>query len=349
MKRYRPDDLIDFAGRLFEAAGMTAEAASTVGRILVEADLLGHDTHGLALAPNYLKEIDSGAMRVVGEPEILSDHKAAIAWHGNRLSGVWLTARAVDLASERARDYGTATVAIREAHHIACLAAYLTRATDRGQVVLIACSDPAVATVAPYGGLDPVFTPDPFAAGIPTGGDPILIDMSASITTNGMAARLNGLGRRFPGQWAQDADGNPTDDPSVLFAARKGTILPTGGKDHGHKGYGLALLVEALSQGLSGDGRAARPTFWGAAVFVQVLEPEAFAGLAAFSRETTTLVDLCHGSRPAPGVDAVRLPGERALARKREALANGVALYPDIMGRLAPWAERHGVTAPAAL
>ena len=346
MERYRPQMLADFAGRLFTAAGMEPDKAATVGEILVEADLLGHDTHGLALAPAYLKSLDSGAMRAVGEPAILSDFKAAVLWHGNRLSGVWLTAHAIDLASERARDYGTATVAIREAHHIACLAAYLTRATDRGQVIVIACSDPAVATVAPYGGLDPVFTPDPFAAGIPTGGDPILIDMSASITTNGMATRLNGLGRRFPGQWLQDADGAVTDDPAVLFAGPKGTILPTGGKDHGHKGYGLALLIEALSQGLSGDGRSARPTFWGAAVFIQVFEPEAFAGLAAFNRETSTLVDLCHASRPAPGVDAVRLPGERGLARKREALANGLGLYPDIMEKLTPWAERYGVAPP---
>ena len=107
---------------------------------------MGHDTHGLQLAPRYLEELASGAMRASGEPAVVSDRKAAIVWDGRHISGVWLTATALDLASERARDYGTATIVIREAHHIACLAAYLPRVTSRGQAVLITTSDPAVAT-----------------------------------------------------------------------------------------------------------------------------------------------------------------------------------------------------------
>jgi LDH2 family malate/lactate/ureidoglycolate dehydrogenase len=349
MTRYKPDDLIQFVAALFAAAGMDADKPRTVAEILVEADLMGHDTHGVHLASEYLEELEDGHMRATGEPQVLSDHKAVQVWNGRRLSGVWVTAKAIDSASERARLYGAATVSIGEAHHIACLAAHLARATNRGQVILLACSDPSVATVAPFGGLDPVFTPDPFAAGIPTDGDPILIDMSASITTNGMAGRLKAAGENFPGRWAQDHAGNPTGDPRVLFDEPKGSLLPTGGHDHGHKGYGMALIVEALSQGLSGDGRSAKPDVWGAAVFVQVFEPDAFAGRAAFVRETGTLVSLCHASRPAPGVEAVRLPGERALARKREALHHGLALYPGIMDRLTPWAKKYGVAPPEAV
>ena len=311
---YRPADLVTFAAGLFERAGMAAERAATVGAILVEADLLGHDTHGLQLAPRYLEELESGAMRATGEPEIVADRKAAVVWNGRRLSGVWLTASAIDLAGERARDYGVATVAIGGAHHIACLAAYLQRATDRRQVVVIACSDPAVATVAPYGGLDPVFTPDPLAVGIPTDGDPILIDISASITTNAMVSRLKASGQRFRGEWGQDKDGIATDEPDLVLSG--GTLLPTGGHDHGHKGYALALMVESLSQGLSGNGRSGKADGWSASVFVQVFEPEAFAGFAAFGRETGKLAALAHASRPAPGVEAVRLPGERGLAQE---------------------------------
>jgi LDH2 family malate/lactate/ureidoglycolate dehydrogenase len=349
MTRYRPAELIDFTAALFAAAGMDGDKPQIVAEILVEADLLGHDTHGLNLAPRYLEELEAGNMKATGEPEVLSDHKAVQVWHGHRMSGVWLTATAIDTACERASDYGIATVSIREAHHIACLAAYLTRATNRGQMVLLTCSDPAVATVAPYGGLDPVFTPDPFAAGIPTEGEPILIDMSASITTNGMASRLKAAGEHFPGRWVQDAAGNTTADPRPLFDEPKGTLLPTGGQDHGHKGYGMALIVESLSQGLSGDGRSAKPDFWGAAVFVQVFEPDAFAGRTAFNRETSELVALCHASRPAPGVEKVRMPGERGLAHKRDALHHGLALFPGIMDRLAPWAEKYGVAPPPTI
>jgi LDH2 family malate/lactate/ureidoglycolate dehydrogenase len=168
-----------------------------------------------------------------------------------------------------------------------------------------------------------VLTPDPIAVGIPTDGDPILIDISASITTNGMVSRMRREGKHFPGPWALDAAGRPTDDTEVLFADPPGTLLPVGGTDHGHKGYGLALLVEALTQGLSGFGRAEKPTQWGASVFVQAIDPAAFGGAVEFRRETGWLATACRSALPAPGVDSVRLPGQRGLDRKRRALAEG--------------------------
>ena len=159
-----------------------------------------------------------------------------------------------------------------------------------------------------------------------------------------MADRLRREGKRFPGPWALDAAGHPTDDPDALFTDPPGTLLPTGGTDHGHKGYGLALMVEALTQGLGGFGRADAPTGWGASVFVQVIDPAAFGGGGRFRRQTGWLANACRATPPVPGVDAVRLPGERGLARKRRALAEGVALYPGIMDALAPYAAKFGVT-----
>ena len=162
-----------------------------------------------------------------------------------------------------------------------------------------------------------MFTPDPVAVGIPTDGDPILVDISASITTNGMSNRLRREGKRFPGAWAIDAAGRETDDPSALFTDPPGTILPIGGAGYGHKGYGLALTIEALTQGLGGFGRAEAPTGWGASVFVQVIDPAAFGGSADFRRETSWTAAACRTNPPVPGVDAVRLPGQRGLARWR--------------------------------
>ena len=156
-----------------------------------------------------------------GEPLVIRDTGPCVTWDGQRLPGVWLTAHAIDIAIPRARQYGTATVVIRRSHHIACLGAFLTRATDQGLMILLASSDPAVASVAPFGGTTAVFTPDPIAVGIPTDGDPILIDTSASITTNGMSARLRAEGRRFPHPWLLDAAGNPTDDPRCCSPIRR--------------------------------------------------------------------------------------------------------------------------------
>lgn len=344
--RWAAPDLAGLAERLLTAAGFDAEKAEVMGRLLVEADLLGHTTHGLQLLAPYIAEAEAGRMRVTGEPEIVAERAAALTWDGQRLPGVWLTDKALGEAMARAKTYGTAIVTIRKSHHIACLAAFLTRATDAGLMAIITSSDPAVLSVAPFGGRKPLYTPNPIAAGIPTDGDPILIDISASITTNGLSGRYAAEGRRMPHPWLLDAEGNPTDDPSVIAADPPGSILPVGGLDHGHKGFGLGLMIEALTQGLNGYGRADGPKEWGASVTIQAIDPEAFGGSGAFIRQTGWLADACRANPPRPGVERVRLPGENGLKRKREALANGLVLYPGIMPKLEALASKYGVKLP---
>src|SRR5262245_59944401 len=161
--RYRAADLVEYATRLFTTAGCDGDKPATIARGLVEADLLGHTTHGLQLAAAYLRELEAGTMTATGEPALIADRGAAITWDGTRLPGVWLTAKAVELAAERARIHGLATVVIRSSHHIGCLASFLQHATDHGLMIVIASSDPSVASVAPFGGRKAVFTPNPMA------------------------------------------------------------------------------------------------------------------------------------------------------------------------------------------
>ena len=347
--RYSADALVTFGQALLCKSGMREDIARDVAAILVEGDLLGHNTHGLALLPGYLAEIDKGTMAKSGESAVVSARPAAQAWDGKRLPGPWLTLRALDAAMAMADTCGTGSVVIRRSHHIGCLAAYLRRATDKGRMALIYCSDPSAHSVAPFGGVSSVFTPNPFAAGIPTSGDPILLDISASYTTNGMTARLHKAGEILAHPWVQDAQGNATTDPAVLFSEPKGTLLPLGGLDGGHKGYALALLVEAMTGGLAGFGRADPSEGWGATVFVQVMDPAAFGGVDAYTRQMDWLVGACHDATPRPGVERVRLPGENGLKRHREQTANGVALFPSIMPSLQPWAEKLGIAVPAAM
>jgi len=347
MDRLTIADLTDFARALFSAAGLAQEKAEAVATYLVEADAMGHTTHGLALAPWYLQSIADGIMRRDGEPEVLSDKGAAVCWRGRRLPGAWLTSQGVKLASARAREYGTATLVIGDSHHIGALAAYLSIATDQALMVSIASSSPSGAQVAPFGGTTGVFTPNPVAYGIPTPGEPILIDISASITTVNMAQRMIREGRRYDANWLMEADGTPTSDPHAV--TRGGTLLPTGGRDHGQKGYGMALSVEAITQGLAGYGRADAPKGTNAAVTITVYDPAAFGGSDAFLRQTGWLTEACRSSIPLPGSAPVRLPGQAALARKREAVAEGVKLYPGILSALLAEAEKLGVTPPKAV
>jgi L-lactate dehydrogenase len=348
-ERYAADGLRAAARALLVAAGLQEVHARDVADVLVEGDLLGHTTHGLALLAPYLGEAESGSMRTQGSLRVLNERAGAALWDGGRLPGPWLTRRAVADAIARARRCGSGTVVVRRSHHIACLAAYLVEATDQGFAALVACSDPNSASVAPHGGLAPVFTPDPLAFGVPTGSEPVLVDVSASLTTNGLTARLHRHGERLAHPWLLDADGRATDDPAVLFDEPKGTILPTGGLEAGHKGYALALIVELLTGGLAGFGRADPKEGWGATVIVQVWDPAAFGGNAGFLRQADWLVAACRASPPRPGVQAVRLPGQRALALKREQLQRGVELHPDILPALEPWALKLRVELPVPL
>jgi L-lactate dehydrogenase len=199
--RYRVDAIAEFAHALLARMCVRDDIARDVASILIDGDLLGHTTHGLALLAAYLAEVGKGTMTKAGEPSIVNTRPAVATWDGNRLPGPWLTLRAFDAAAAMAATYGTGTVVIRRSHHIACLAAYLKRMTDRGLMALLNCSDPSMCSVAPFGGVSPVVTPNPMAAGIPTSGDPILLDIAASYTTNGLTGRLFKAGQKLPHPW----------------------------------------------------------------------------------------------------------------------------------------------------
>ena len=146
-----------------------------------------------------------------------------------------------------------------------------------------------------------------------------------------------------------DAEGNPTDDPAVMFASPPGAFLPNGGADHGHKGHAMGLWVEALTAGLSGHGRADPKEGWGSTTFVQLLDPALFGGRAEFERQTTRLANACHATPPRPGVARVRLPGEQGLRLREKQLRAGLRLNPGVMSALALRAQAQGLSLPAAL
>jgi L-lactate dehydrogenase len=346
---YDATALGDFVTTLFLRAGLEEDKARATAGILLEGDLLGHTTHGLALVPPNLAELEGGRMLGTGEPAITAQTGVTQTWDGRRLPGPWLTLRAIGWASGIAREAGLAAVAIHHSCHIGCLAAYVRAPAEAGQMVVVTCSDPSTASVAPFGGTRRIITPNPLAAGWPTPGGPVMIDISMSNTTNGMTGRLRAEGKLFDHPWLLDGAGAPSRDPNAFFADPPGSLLPLGGVEAGHKGYALGLLIEALTSALAGTGRADGETRWGASVTVIVIDPARFGGTAGFLRETGWMADAVHGNPPVPGSGTVRLPGERGLALRAQQLANGVALHPSIPPALAPCAARHGVAMPAPL
>ena len=135
----------------------------------------------------------------------------------------------------------------------------------------------------------------------------------------------------------------------MVVPPRQGSILPLGGVDNGHKGYGLALMVEALTAGLANHGRIDPGPRWGATLFVQVIDPTAFCGRAALETRMDWIVGACEASPPADPAKRVRLPGHRGLALREQQLRDGVRLKPPVVDALQALAVRLGVTWPSPL
>jgi LDH2 family malate/lactate/ureidoglycolate dehydrogenase len=340
-------DLERFAERLYVAAGVDADKASVVARLQVLTDAMGRRTHGVAMAPLYLAELGKGTMRASGDVTLVSDNGIVAVWDGEYLPGLWVVDKAIAEGIPRARQHGIAAYAIRRSHHIGCLAALSKRAADEGMVAMVVNSDPAGKRVAPYGGTEPLLTPNPFALAYPGGHHPVLIDTCASITTTSMTRQKYAEGRQFEHPWLIDADGNPTRDPAVLENTEPpGSLLPIGGLEYGHKGFGLGLMVEALSQGLSGQGRSDPPTQWTGSTYLQVMDPERFAGLDRFTHEMDYLSDTCRTSRPIDPKTPVRIPGDAAARGIAESAAKGIEVDEATMKAIAPWAEKLKIAMP---
>jgi LDH2 family malate/lactate/ureidoglycolate dehydrogenase len=344
VRRIEAGEALRVAQNLLRASGLDQEKASAVARRLVEADLLGHRSHGLQNLPTYLERLADGRIATSGAISTLHDTGASFSWHTERLPGAWVMDQLIAQAVARASQHAVVTATLANCSHIGALQAYLEDIGRQKFLALMMVTDPGVASVAPPGGVDAVTTSNPMAACIPTDGDPVLIDQSTTLVSNGAIAQYAAKGSLLPGQWVVDNQGRPSNDPAALTATPAGTLMPLGGPEFGYKGFGFGLIVEAFSLALSGFGRN-HPRVRGAqGVFLQIVNPAHFGnGQAAFMAATTALVAQCRGSRVAADAGAVRLPGERALQLKKEQLAKGIEFAPPVLATLESWGARLGV------
>jgi L-lactate dehydrogenase len=318
----------------FQSKGLDFEKAESTTRILLEGELLGHTTHGLALVKPYLDELQSGQMEKLGSYEMINSTATTETWNGRYLPGIWLTEKAIEKASEIAKKDGIGTVVIQKSHHIACLAAFLEKTARQNLMVIIACSDPRNKTVAPFGGKIPVYSPNPLALGIPTETDPILIDVSMSTTANAVVNRAAKNNEKLAGEWLLKSDGTTTNDPQTFFENPASTLLPLGGMDLGYKGFALGIMIEAMTSALGGHGRNDNPERWGASVFVQVIDPSKFSGENYFLKEMEFFKNQCLASTPLNAKNPVRMPGEKGLKRKKWNLENGLLISDELLNLL---------------
>jgi uncharacterized oxidoreductase len=346
MPQFSADELINVAAAVLEAAGAPANNARTVAQLLTEANQTGHDSHGVIRLPQYLQAVDNGDMVPDAEVTIPRENPITAVVDGNWGFGQVTMTRAVDLGLEKARKSGLAAVAVRGANHIGRVGSYADRSAREGMAAVVfvnAVGIPAYR-MAPWGGTESRLATDPMAVGIPApGGDPVVIDMTTTVVAEGKVRLKRNRGEQTPDGWLQDAEGNPTTDPRVLYEAPYGSILPLGGATAGHKGYGLNVAIELLGGVLSGTGCVTVEGRLANGVLLILLDVEQFMPIDEYFAGAQKFIEHVKSSPLAAGVDEILLPGEIEQKVKRQRDAEGIYVEEETCRQVLEWGDKLGV------
>ncbi|TDD87142.1 Ldh family oxidoreductase [Actinomadura rubrisoli] len=316
--RIAADELRDAVTRIFAACGVPPDDARLVADSLVQADLWGHQSHGVLRVGWYVDRIRSGVMAGETKVEIGSGTGAVATMDGRDGVGQVIAARAAEEAIDRAGRHGVGVVAVRNSNHFGT-AAYFTRmAPPRGCIgILTTNSSPAMA---PWDGRGKLVGSNPWSIAAPLGdGRQMVLDIANTAVARGKIYLARNRESEIPDGWAVGADGAPTRDPEEALL---GTVLPMAG----HKGYGISVMMDVLSGVLSGSGfgsavhgpyQSARPGRSGH--LYMALDIASFSPVREFEERMEALVaELKSGSRE--GAEEVRYPGEiESLAETRNA------------------------------
>lgn len=345
------DALTAFTKAVFEASGVPGAEAAIVAASLVEANLRGHDSHGVIRIKQYLDAMREGRLHSGKPLEVLDESPALLAADAGWGLGQVQAHRLLDRLLEKARAIGVAAGTLCCCGHIGRLGEYAERAAEE-QMVLIATvnSHGFGRRVAPPGGTEGRISTNPLCIGAPTSADPIILDIGTSVCAEGKVRVAHQKGESVPAGWLFDAQGRPTTDPGVLYREPCGTIRPLGG-DQAYKGFGLGLILDVLAGGLS-KGNCSRADVnvpAGNAVVFVLLNIARFGGQKHFLHEASLLADFVRNCPRAEGVAAIVLPGDPERQTRQARLTGGILIPDALWLQLAEYARSLGVPLPAAI
>jgi len=324
------EELSALTQQAFENAGFPKNDAETVAEIMVTTDLMGISTHGVHRVEQYLKRVSAGMVQAA--PEITIDERApALAIiDGGDGQGQVVAARALELAMSKARANGIAYVAVKNSNHFGATAPYGFAASMAAMALISGTS--ASPAMTPFGGRDLKLGNNPFGFAAPRrGGAPFILDMAMSVAARGKMRKLRDAGDAMPLGWALDAEGDPTTDPA---AGLDGFIQFIGG----HKGYGLALMVDFLGGLLSG-GRFLDDVgdMWaedepqGVSHFFMAIDPLRLLGAGDYYDRVEAFIDKIKSTVPFEAGGEVLVPGEPEARAMDERRQNGIPLAPELL------------------
>lgn len=340
-----PIRAIAFAAAVYESAGVPIEEARFAADTLVQADLWGHQSHGLLRLPWYYARLKSGAMKANTQMRLAVDAGAVAVLDGADGVGPVIARRAVEEAIERARLHGVGAVAVRNSNHFGTCMYYTRMGAEQGFIMVLMSN--AGPNMAPWGGLKKKIGTNPWSISAPAGRyPPMVMDMANSGVARGKIYLANKRRESIPLDWAVDAQGCPTTDPK---AALEGFILPMAG----HKGYVMGVMVDVLSGVLSGSeflDRVHGPydpiNRSGAGHFLLALNVAAFQPLSEFQGRMETYIESLKDVPVAAGHSQVFYPGEMETQADLKQRANGLLMPADTLTELMRLALEAGLAKP---
>lgn len=333
---------------LLRAAGSDAAEAGVVADHLVEANLRGHDSHGVGMLAMYMPAIAAGLLRPNQHATVLGRSGPFLSVGGGSGYGQAIAREAMDLAIAQARQEGLVALSLRDTHHIGRVGSYGEQCSDAGLVALAFVNVVTRPAVAPHDGTRPRLGTNPICIAVPaTPANPALVlDFATSAVAVGKCRVAMNKGREMASGLLLDTDGEATLDPGVMFREPSGALLPLGGTAGGHKGFGLALMCDVLAGALA-SAMPGTPSHQDSGrvmnnLFAIVFDP-ARGGNAHWAADLDDLLAYVRDTPAAPGAEAVQLPGEPERRTRAQRLADGIPLDGATLAMLESLGRERGV------
>lgn len=334
MTRVAESVLQDFATGVFVELGVPCTSAALAVRSLLDASLMGIETHGIESLDMYVAHLRSGGLKADAEPTCLERHGNVSLWDIQH--GFGLAAGRIIMADliDRSRTAGISMATCRNANHLGACGIYAKMAADEGMIGIV--SQQTLASLAPWGGRDARVGASPFALAAPIAGEsPFYFDASMAAMTRGQMKRYLRTGEPLPEGVAMNAQGQPTRNAEEAW---HGQIMPIGG----HKGVGLAMSFEILACLLSGNqfsqtipsivDHPERSADSG--LFMMAIDSAVAGDAAEFAATMKRYVEYIESSSPQDAASPPRYPGRREGATWLERRSHGIPLSPEGMARL---------------
>jgi uncharacterized oxidoreductase len=336
--------LATLASEIFRAAGATPEESRIVGDALVEANLEGHDSHGVVRIPEYVVWMEEKLINIGASASVVKELDALLLMDGNWGWGQVVGRQAMELAIAKALRNGATTISMRQCCHLGRIGDYPLMAAKAGlATVMFVNTHGAGKLVAPWGGRERRFSANPISIAIPRASNPpILVDISTCAIAGGKVKIALNSGKSVPPGCIVDSEGRPSTNPADFFGPPEGALLPFGA----HKGFALSLVTDILAGAFSGAG-CSRPATErvGNSFTATLMDPDVFREQGGFDQDIDQLIEYAKSSKLADGFTEILIPGEPERRERERRERDGIPMDETTWSQIRETAKRYGVTA----